>query len=130
MSGPVRVAYDALIAASELKPDPAQARAVEALDRLAGTLNGKEGLFARLFGPTNDGPAGVYLWGGVGRGKSMLMDLAFEQIDIRPKRRGRFHAIMYSAQERGGPARRKGGGGPDRAAAPASARGGERLSAC
>jgi len=112
MSGPVRVAYDALIAASELKPDPAQARAVEALDRLAGTLNGKEGLFAKLFGPTNDGPAGVYLWGGVGRGKSMLMDLAFEQIDIRPKRRVHFHEFMLEAHERLRQARRREEGDP------------------
>ena len=50
MSGPVRVAYDALIAANELKPDPAQARAVAALDRLAGSVADGGGFFARLFG--------------------------------------------------------------------------------
>ena len=99
MSGPVRVAYDALIAAHELKPDPAQARAVAALDRLAGALRAN-GLFARLFGSANDGPAGVYLWGGVGRGKSMLMDLAFAHIDIEPKRRVHFHEFMLETHAR------------------------------
>jgi len=99
MRGPVRVAYDALIAANELKPDPAQQRAVAALDRLAASF-GPTGFFSRLFGSQSDGPAGVYLWGGVGRGKSMLMDLAFEHIDIHPKRRVHFHAFMIETHNR------------------------------
>ena len=98
MSGPVRVAYDALIAANELKADAAQARAVAALDRLAGTNGG--GLLARLFGSASDGPAGVYLWGGVGRGKSMLMDLAFAKLDIVPKRRVHFAEFMLETHGR------------------------------
>ena len=95
MIGPVGTAYAALVAAGELKPDPAQARAVAALDRLAASLthNGG-GLLSRLLGLSNDGSAGVYLWGGVGRGKSMLMDLAFEHIDVLPRRRVHFHAFM------------------------------------
>ena len=99
MRGPVRVAYDALIAAHELKPDPTQARAVSALDRLAGSID-KGGLFERLFGSNTQGPAGVYLWGGVGRGKSMLMDLAFASIDIDPKRRVHFNEFMLETHER------------------------------
>jgi cell division protein ZapE len=97
MSGPVRVAYDELLAANELKPDPAQSRAVAALDRLAGSF--KVGLFSRWL-RSSDGPAGVYLWGGVGRGKSMLMDLAFAQIDIHPKRRVHFHEFMLETHTR------------------------------
>ncbi|MFL6764961.1 MAG: cell division protein ZapE, partial [Sphingomicrobium sp.] len=93
MSGPVRVAYDALIAANELKPDRAQANAVAALDRLAANARSK-GLLSRLFGANSEGPVGVYLWGGVGRGKSMLMDLGFDRIDIQPKRRVHFHEFM------------------------------------
>ena len=99
MTGPVRVVYDELVAANELKPDPAQARAVAALDRLAGSF-GSVGLFSKLFSSKTDGPAGVYLWGGVGRGKSMLMDLAFEHIDIRPKRRVHFSEFMLETHER------------------------------
>jgi cell division protein ZapE len=99
MTGPVRVAYDALIAARELKPDPAQAGAVAALDRLAASFS-KKTLLGRLFGSDAEGPAGVYLWGGVGRGKSMLMDLAFAHIDIEPKRRVHFNEFMIETHER------------------------------
>jgi cell division protein ZapE len=99
MTAPVRAAYDQLIAAHELKPDPAQALAVAALDKLAGSLD-TDGFFFRLFAAKSNGPAGAYLWGGVGRGKSMLMDLAFETIDIRPKRRVHFHEFMLETHER------------------------------
>jgi cell division protein ZapE len=100
MTGPVRGAYDRLIADHELKPDPAQARAVEALDRLAASLNAGDGLLSRLFGSSREGPAGVYLWGGVGRGKSMLMDLAFAHIPVEPKRRVHFHEFMLETHGR------------------------------
>jgi cell division protein ZapE len=99
MTGPVWVAYDELIAANELKPDPAQARAVTALDRVAGSFD-PVGFFQRLFGARSDYPAGAYLWGGVGRGKSMLMDLAFDHIDIHPKRRVHFHEFMLETHGR------------------------------
>ena len=98
VSGPVRAAYDQLIAANELKPDPAQAKAVEALDRLAASFN-TGGLFGRLFGSGSSGPVGVYLWGGVGRGKSMLMDLAFAHIPVEPKRRVHFNAFMTNIRD-------------------------------
>jgi cell division protein ZapE len=98
MSGPVRVAYDGLIAAHELKTDEAQERAVAALDELAASLRPK-GLFSRLLN-SDEGPAGVYLWGGVGRGKSMLMDLAFDHIAVRPKRRVHFHEFMLETHHR------------------------------
>ena len=100
MTGPVRAAYDELLAAHELKPDPAQERAVAALDRLAGSLETSRGLLWRLLRPDGQGPAGVYLWGGVGRGKSMLMDLAFAHIDVEPKRRVHFHEFMLETHNR------------------------------
>jgi cell division protein ZapE len=94
--------YDALLAAGELRPDEDQKRAVAVLERLAAELRPKpKGRFlARLFG--SDGPAqrGVYLWGGVGRGKSMLMDLAFSAIEAKPKRRVHFHEFMLEVHER------------------------------
>ena len=99
MTGPVRAAYEQLVAANELKPDPAQSRAVDALDAVAaGFASG--GFFSRLLGKDRDAPAGVYLWGGVGRGKSMLMDLAFAHIDIEPKRRVHFNEFMLEAHQR------------------------------
>jgi cell division protein ZapE len=100
MTGPVRTAYDALIKAGELRPDPAQERAVAALDRLAVSIADPGSFFSRLFGSRQEGPAGVYLWGGVGRGKSMLMDLAFEHIDIHPKRRVHFDEFMLETHAR------------------------------
>ena len=100
MTAPVRAAYDQLIAAHELKPDPAQQRAVAALDRLAGSIANPGSFFSRLLGGRSDGPAGAYLWGGVGRGKSMLMDLAFEHIAIAPKRRVHFHEFMLETHAR------------------------------
>ena len=111
MTAPVRAAYDQLIAAHELKPDAAQARAVAALDRLASN-GAREGLLSRLFGTRDDGPAGVYLWGGVGRGKSMLMDLAFEHLDVTPKRRVHFHEFMIETHERLRQARQREEGDP------------------
>ncbi|HEU4809474.1 MAG TPA: AFG1/ZapE family ATPase, partial [Sphingomicrobium sp.] len=77
MTGPVGRTYSRLLHDHELKPDAAQQRAVAALDGLAHALgDGSRGILG-LFGKKKSGPAGVYLWGGVGRGKSMLMDLAF-----------------------------------------------------
>ena len=99
--GPVASAYAALVAAGELKPDPDQKRAVAALDRLAGELaGGRPGLFARLLGRPAINARGVYLWGGVGRGKSMLMDLAFDHMPVEPKRRVHFHAFMLDVHQR------------------------------
>jgi cell division protein ZapE len=99
MSGPVGRAYSRLLGDGELRPDVAQENAVEALDRLASAF-GRGGGLLGLFGKRQAGPAGVYLWGGVGRGKSMLMDLAYEHIHVEPKRRVHFHAFMLETHAR------------------------------
>ena len=115
MTGPVKAAYDTLLSAGELKPDPAQARAVAALDRLARELEpARRGLLRRLFGRSRQGPRGVYLWGGAGRGKSMLMDLAFENIAVVSKRRVHFHEFMLKIHQRLREARSSGEGDPIR----------------
>ena len=101
MTGPVGVAYRQLLEAGEVKADPDQARAVSALDRMAHDLGRPgNGFLKRLFGAKEPPVCGVYLWGGVGRGKSMLMDLAFEQIPVEPKRRVHFHAFMLDVHQR------------------------------
>ena len=94
--------YHELVAAGELRPDRDQEKAVAALDRLASELRParKPGLLAGLFGRAPPAPRGIYLWGGVGRGKSMLMDLAFETIAFAPKRRVHFHEFMIEVHER------------------------------
>ena len=111
MSGPVSRAYARLLSDNELRPDVAQQRAVAALDRLAATLNNGRGLLS-LFGKRKSGLDGVYLWGGVGRGKSMLMDLAFAHIDVEPKRRLHFHAFMLQTHQRLKKARKSEDGDP------------------
>jgi cell division protein ZapE len=95
----VRQAYDALVTSGELKPDAAQAAIADALTALAAELERpveKPGLFGRLLG--REAPPepvkGLYLWGGVGRGKSMLMDLFFGHVAVTPKRRVHFHEFM------------------------------------
>lgn len=111
MTGPVGRAYAQLLSAGELKPDPAQQSAVAALDRLAREISRKPRLFG-LFGKARPALDGVYLWGGVGRGKSMLMDLAFDSIPVEPKRRVHFHAFMLETHARLKRARGKADGDP------------------
>jgi cell division protein ZapE len=88
--------YKAMVSASELRPDPDQARAAEHLDRLARDLErgGKPSLWSRITRRRTEPVRGLYMWGGVGRGKSMLMDLAFEEVPVSPKRRVHFHEFM------------------------------------
>ena len=98
--GPVGRAYAALVAAGELKPDPDQKAAAQALDRFAAELSKSNRSFlSRLFGKSQ-AACGVYLWGGVGRGKSMLMDLAYDHIDVEPKRRTHFAPFMLEVHQR------------------------------
>ena len=94
--------YAALLAAGELKPDADQRAAVAVLDRVAAELARKprSGLLGRLAGKSPAPVRGVYMWGGVGRGKSMLMDLAFAAIAIPPKRRVHFHEFMLEVHDR------------------------------
>lgn len=99
----VAARYRELVAAGELRPDPDQERAVAALDGLAQALERQPrngGFFSRLLGSKAEAPRGIYMWGGVGRGKSMLMDLAFDTIDFAPKRRIHFHEFMMDVHER------------------------------
>ena len=102
MSG-VLARYDALVAAQELRPDPDQRRAAERLDGLATALAAvpKRGsVLWRMLGRAPVAPRGVYLWGGVGRGKSMLADLFFSSVPIEAKRRVHFHEFMLEVHDR------------------------------
>src|SRR3546814_9517726 len=85
--------YEALVAAGELRPDAEQAAAASRLDALAAELEAsprKGSVLWRALGRRPEAPKGVYLWGGVGRGKSMLMDLFFGCQTIQRKRRVHF----------------------------------------
>ena len=95
--------YDALIASAELRADPDQRAAVERLAALQVELETDApsgGLFGKLFGKKAPTPRGLYIWGGVGRGKSMLMDLFHETLGIPAKRRVHFHAFMLDIDHR------------------------------
>jgi len=90
--------YHALVAEGEITADAAQVAALHVLEEVAKALEApapKRGLlrrFARV--PVPEGKRGAYLWGGVGRGKSMLMDLFYAEMDEPRKRRVHFHAFM------------------------------------
>ena len=89
--------YETLVATGELRIDSEQAAAAERLNRLQRELyktSSATGLIGRLLGKKAASPRGIYMWGGVGRGKSMLMDLFIQTLDIPNKRRVHFHAFM------------------------------------
>ncbi len=99
----VLAAYDALVAGGELRPDPEQRAAAERLNAVQAELEAvppRGSLLWRLTGRKPDAPRGVYLWGAVGRGKSMLMDLFYDQLHIQRKRRVHFHAFMLDVHAR------------------------------
>jgi cell division protein ZapE len=90
----VQTAYQDKLAAGEIAPDAAQAGAVQALSRLEGELNALAEPGFSLFHRKRAPPQGVYLYGPVGRGKSMVMDLFFDSAPVARKRRVHFHAFM------------------------------------
>jgi cell division protein ZapE len=108
--------YDALVAAGELRPDPEQATAAKRLAALQAQLEAPvaaNGLIGKLFGRKPAAkPRGVYMWGGVGRGKSMLMDLFHDTLAIPEKRRSHFHAFMIEVHARLRDARKNETGDP------------------
>ena len=92
------------VARGDWNDDPAQHPALAVLDRLHATLAApppRKGLLDALFGkPVTPGPRGLYLWGGVGRGKTFLIDLFYAGLPIREKRRTHFHRFMRDVHER------------------------------
>jgi cell division protein ZapE len=90
--------YKKEVASGALKPDALQAQAAEKLQTLSNALRKyKPGW--RLFGQRTP-PRGLYIWGDVGRGKSMLMDLFFDDAPVDAKRRIHFNAFMVETHAR------------------------------
>ncbi|MCD8562477.1 MAG: cell division protein ZapE [Alphaproteobacteria bacterium] len=97
--------YKTRLAAGDLKPDPVQVQAAELLEALYARLvkssqTPKKRNWLKLGKSSRDEIKGLYFWGGVGRGKTMLMDLFFESVpDNIPKRRVHFHEFMIEVHE-------------------------------
>ncbi|MCZ8185097.1 MAG: cell division protein ZapE [Beijerinckiaceae bacterium] len=107
MAGAIAARYAAMVQEGRLEPDPAQARIVRRLDALAAELEAhrlarKTSALGWLF--SRKAPAdpirGLYLWGSVGRGKTMLVDLFHEHLQVKRKRRAHFHAFMADVHQR------------------------------
>ncbi|WP_197917249.1 cell division protein ZapE [Thiosulfatihalobacter marinus] len=98
--------YAAKIAAGDLHADAAQEAVLPQFERIRAELAKpvKKGWFRKS---APDPIQGLYLWGGVGRGKSMLMDLFVESLDV-PVRRVHFHAFMQEIHEAMHQARQRG----------------------
>lgn len=115
--GPL-IAYRKLICRGQIKPDSAQERAVERLQSLWSDLAEHASQKSSKFWPkffTFGGavhkrrPSGLYIFGPVGRGKSMLMDLLYESVDSAQKRRVHFHAFMLEIHDTMHQSRQNGG---------------------
>ncbi len=107
--------YDALVKAGELRPDPDQRAAAERLDRLQHELEAvpaRGSTLWKLLRRAPEPPRGIYMWGGVGRGKSMLMDLFFDAVQVRRKKRAHFHEFMLDVHARLAEARKSESGDP------------------
>lgn len=100
--------YQFLAKSGRIEADPAQAAVVERLNALANQLAKKRlarksSALGWLFGPKDESSAvlkGIYIWGGVGRGKTMLMDLFFGYVPAKRKQRVHFHDFMTDVHGR------------------------------
>lgn len=102
--------YDARVAEGVLTADPVQLAALPLFDRVLTDMSQSTGKkkFLGIFGADEVPVKGLYIWGGVGRGKSMLMDMFYEVASEPRKRRVHFHAFMQEVHEGMTQARKKG----------------------
>jgi len=95
--------YQKLIADGELRPDHDQQAAALNLSKVQEKLEAvppRGSVIWRALGRKPDPVKGIYMWGGVGRGKSMLMDLFYDNVQIHRKRRAHFHEFMLEIHAR------------------------------
>uniref|UniRef100_A0ABI7VZP2 AFG1 like ATPase n=1 Tax=Felis catus TaxID=9685 RepID=A0ABI7VZP2_FELCA len=95
--------YDFLIKAHELKDDEHQRRVIQCLQKLHEDLKGYDieagGLFSKLFSRSKP-PRGLYVYGDVGTGKTMVMDMFYAYVEMKRKKRVHFHGFMLDVHER------------------------------
>lgn len=104
--------YQASVADQKLYEDPAQLRAIAVLERVAAELAARPPArprsrlrsriqsFASTLLPPAPPVRGAYLWGGVGRGKTLLMDMFYESLPFTDKQRFHFHHVMSHVKNR------------------------------
>ena len=98
--------YNALVKSKMIREDQAQSTVLAALQQTAEKIykyrekRGAGFILKKLFGKAEKPPKGMYIWGGVGRGKSMLMDLFFGSLEVKRKSRVHFHAFMLDVHAR------------------------------
>ncbi len=112
MTETLLVRYRRLLADGKIAPDSAQALAVEKLqiltNRLANyTPPARTDFFSFFTRRRGEVPQGLYIFGAVGRGKTMLMDLFFQTVQLKQKRRTHFHEFMADVHARLNAARRE-----------------------
>jgi len=108
MSASITDRYAALVEAGAIERDPAQVAVIKKLQALTETLAArrlarKGSALGWLFGKKPDtasAPKGLYVWGSVGRGKTMLMDMFFEAAPVKRKRRVHFHEFLADVHGR------------------------------
>src|SRR5436190_701938 len=107
MPGTLSARYAALVAAGQIECDPAQEAAIAKLNEIEDRLSmhdlaRKSSALGWIFASrkTQATVKGLYLYGGVGHGKTMLMDLFFESSSVPRKRRVHFHEFMAEMHER------------------------------
>ena len=108
---PVLSRYRKAISSGALKPDALQEQAAIKLQALSRALRRYKPGWS-LFGGRRTPPRGLYIWGDVGRGKSMLMDLFFEEAPVEAKRRVHFNAFMVETHARIHAERQRGASDP------------------
>ena len=103
----VRRRYEAMARSGEIVPDAAQGALADSLDALVTSLSGRRHragngplAWLRSMGASTPAPRGLYIWGDVGRGKTLLMDLFFEAASTQRKRRVHFHQFMGEVHDR------------------------------
>ena len=103
----IRDAYEASLKREGHVRDDAQMVVIERFEALQRELRESEaqrsGWLSKLLGKTRgeySGVRGLYIWGGVGRGKTFLMDLFYDSLDVKAKKRIHFHRMMHDVHDR------------------------------